>query len=358
MRLIRTWMVGRSSRLRALAGTFAVLTLVAGGQVLVLAAPASAQPSTPQILVPSNGAAVSGTEVVLDASVTGATTVTFHLLDTGGNVVADLGNATLSYYGWIAEWNSVLSGVANGSYLLIASADDATGAQSLSQPLDITVDNVGPTNVGPSMLLPSNNATVGASVLLDATTANTTPGFSSVQFMLDGGQAIGNATLSYYGWIGLWNNISSCSSFCYVGSNSVPDGIHTLQANAIYPGGITVAGPAITVTLVNPAIVVPPQGGTIAQGSTVTFDAVAPGASSVAFFAANGPTAIPWVISSATPSLYGWVSSVTAGGTNYAGEASFPIQSATSPTVIYMAAARYPEQVLLFSVPLDVNISP
>ena len=274
----------RGFRLRALGGVFAVLTLVAAGQILVLADPASAQPSTPQILVPSNGATVSGTEVVLDASVTGATSVTFHLLDTGGNVDADLGNATLGLYGWIAEWNSVLSGVANGSYLLITSADDATGAQSLSQPLDITVDNVGPTNVGPTMLLPSNSATVGASVILDASTANTSPGFSSVQFMLDGGEAIGNATLGLYGWIAVWNNFSACSYFCYVGSNSAPDGIHTLQANAIYPGGITVAGPAITITLVNPAIVVPPQGGTITQGSTVAFDAVAPGASSAAFF--------------------------------------------------------------------------
>jgi len=74
----------RGFRLRALGGVFAVLTLVAAGQILVLADPASAQPSTPQILVPSNGATVSGTEVVLDASVTGATSVTFHLLDTLG----------------------------------------------------------------------------------------------------------------------------------------------------------------------------------------------------------------------------------------------------------------------------------
>ena len=329
----------RRSRLRGLAGVFAVLTLVAAGQVLFLDAPASAQPSTPQILVPSNGATVSGTDVVLDAAVTGATSVTFHLLDTLGNNVAFLGTATLTPYGWILQWNSVLSGVANGSYLLIAAAVDATGVQTLSDLLAINLDNVGPINVGPTMYLPSNDATVGGLVVLDASTAGTTPGFSSVQFDLEG-VPIGTATSTIYGWVATWTN-GPCQfveflTYCQLNTNSTPSGTYPLQAVAVYPGGITVPGPAITITLVNPTIVLPAQGATFTQGSTVVFDLLAPGAAGVQFYSTySTSTQTNDLIANGTPTLYGWIATPIAEGND------FPIQTTANPSVVYFAVAIY-----------------
>jgi peptidoglycan/xylan/chitin deacetylase (PgdA/CDA1 family) len=100
-------------------------------------------PPTTSILVPSNGAALSGS-TVLDASATDnvkVSRVEFHL--TGGNFNnAFIGAATLTQYGWIYSWDT--TSVPNGPYTLNSVAYDAAGNSSRSPNVNIAVQNYPP----------------------------------------------------------------------------------------------------------------------------------------------------------------------------------------------------------------------
>jgi uncharacterized protein YjbI with pentapeptide repeats len=95
-------------------------------------------PST-TVLVPKNGADVSGTSSVLDASApSNVTAVTYEL--TGGSLADQvIATATLTYYGWLATWNT--TSVADGTYSLTSVASYAGGLSGTSAPISITVDN-------------------------------------------------------------------------------------------------------------------------------------------------------------------------------------------------------------------------
>ena len=98
-------------------------------------------PPTTSVLIPSNGASVSGTQVTLDASATdkvGVAKVEFHL--TGGSLNnALIGTATLTYFGWVASWNSTT--VPDGTYTLQSEAYDGAGNQGVSPAISVTVSN-------------------------------------------------------------------------------------------------------------------------------------------------------------------------------------------------------------------------
>jgi YVTN family beta-propeller protein len=91
--------------------------------------------------------------------------------------------------------------------------------------------------------IPSNNATVSGTQLLDAIAS---PGVSQVQFELSGGPnnlvddliATGNPT--YYGWLANWN------------TRTVRNGTYTLQSVASYGGGVSGTSSPITITVFNP----------------------------------------------------------------------------------------------------------
>jgi photosystem II stability/assembly factor-like uncharacterized protein len=93
---------------------------------------------TTSVLVPSNGATVSGS-TTLDASATNATSVGFVLF---GGVYGYSGKplctATLSYYGWLCSWNTAT--VPNGSYTLLSGATNASGS-AYSAGVSLTVKN-------------------------------------------------------------------------------------------------------------------------------------------------------------------------------------------------------------------------
>jgi Bacterial Ig domain len=97
-------------------------------------------PPTTSILVPANGATLSGT-ATLDASASDnvkVSRVEFRL--TGGSYDnALIGVATLTYHGWIYSWST--SSVANGSYILNSVAYDPAGNQGRSPDISITVQN-------------------------------------------------------------------------------------------------------------------------------------------------------------------------------------------------------------------------
>jgi major membrane immunogen (membrane-anchored lipoprotein) len=98
-------------------------------------------PPTTSMLIPSNGASVSGAQVLLDASGNedvAVTKVQFYL--TGGslnNVLVASGQQ--SKYGWLAYFNSTT--VPDGTYTMQSEAYDGAGAQALSTPISITVAN-------------------------------------------------------------------------------------------------------------------------------------------------------------------------------------------------------------------------
>ena len=81
-----------------------------------LPAPPPPPPPTTSVLIPSNGATVSGS-TLLDASASNATSVEFQLF---GGVYGFFGpmlcTATPTYYGWLCSWNTTT--VPNGSYVV------------------------------------------------------------------------------------------------------------------------------------------------------------------------------------------------------------------------------------------------
>jgi hypothetical protein len=97
------------------------------------------QPFRTEVLVPTNGATLSGTKVLLDASATNATSLEFRLF--GGSYGLNarvICTATPTYYGWLCNWNTTR--VSNGSYFLASEAFDA-GGSAFSSGFSITVKN-------------------------------------------------------------------------------------------------------------------------------------------------------------------------------------------------------------------------
>jgi outer membrane protein assembly factor BamB len=96
-------------------------------------------PPTTSVVIPSNGAIVSGT-TLLDASASddvNVSRVEFHLGSNGSERV--IGVATPTQYGWIYNWDS--ASVPNGSYTLESVAYDSAGNHAESAVVTITVQN-------------------------------------------------------------------------------------------------------------------------------------------------------------------------------------------------------------------------
>ena len=100
-------------------------------------------PLRTQVLVPSNGSSVSGT-TVLDASATPGSTVSGVQFVLSGGSLSDqvVGTATLTLYGWIADWDTTT--VPNGTYTLQSVATATTSFSSItvtSPGITVTVNN-------------------------------------------------------------------------------------------------------------------------------------------------------------------------------------------------------------------------
>ncbi len=96
---------------------------------------------TTAVVIPSGGASVSGTSSVLDASASANVTyVAFEL--SGGTINGEqlIATATPTYYGWLAEWNTI--SVPNGTYKLQSVASYSRYfSGGTSAPVTITVAN-------------------------------------------------------------------------------------------------------------------------------------------------------------------------------------------------------------------------
>ncbi len=99
------------------------------------------QPLATAVLVPSNGATLSGSSAVLDASASGTSDVTgvqFVINGVSSSYEA-MGPAVATIYGWLALWS--LSGVPAGSYTIESIATQSGGGTATSAPVTVTVAN-------------------------------------------------------------------------------------------------------------------------------------------------------------------------------------------------------------------------
>ena len=97
------------------------------------------QPLATAVLVPSNGATLSGSSAVLDASASGTSDVTgvqFVINGVSSSYEA-MGPAVATIYGWLALWS--LSGVPAGSYTIESIATQSGGGTATSTPVTVTV---------------------------------------------------------------------------------------------------------------------------------------------------------------------------------------------------------------------------
>ena len=117
---------------------------------------------TTSVLVPSNGASLSGTAATLDAAASNATSVKFLLFGGSyGYAAPVICTATPSYYGWVCSWNTTT--VPDGSYGLVSEASRSPGGTAYSSGVGITVDNPPPTT---SIVVPSNGASLSGTAYL------------------------------------------------------------------------------------------------------------------------------------------------------------------------------------------------
>ena len=207
-----------------------------GTFTLTYTGPGSPPPTT-SVLIPANGATLSGTSAALDASASNASSVEFWLL--GGSYGSSghlIGTATSTNYGWLYSWNTTT--VPNSSYVLESEAFNSSG-HAFSAGVTITVNNLPPPTT--SVILPSNGATLsGTASLLDATASNAT----SVEFLLLGGSygfsghVVGTATLTSFGWVYSWN------------TNTVANGSYVLLSEASNANA-SAFSPGVNITVKN-----------------------------------------------------------------------------------------------------------
>jgi hypothetical protein len=96
-------------------------------------------PPTTSVLIPSNGATLSGRVATLDASASNATSVEFWILGGSFGFTGEMiATATSTPYGWVAHWDT--ASVPNGSYALVSEALGG-GGSTFSAGVGITVAN-------------------------------------------------------------------------------------------------------------------------------------------------------------------------------------------------------------------------
>jgi YVTN family beta-propeller protein len=260
-----------------------------------------ANPPSTTVVLPSNGATISGTDQYFDATASSsATSVVFEL--TGGPppfAPYQIATGTPTLYGWLGTWNTTTQ--PNATYTLVSIATETDGVSGTSTAVSVTVDNPPPTT---TVVLPTNNATIsGTTQYLDATASSSV---TSVRYQLSGGPSdlsdvqIATGTRTLYGWLAAWN------------TTTVANGSYTLQSVASYAGGVSGTSAAITVTVDNPdpatTVVFPANDATV-SGTSQYLDATASSSvTSVIYQLSGGPSDLSDVqIATGTPTIYGWL---------------------------------------------------
>ena len=125
-------------------GTYTLQSLasangVGGPSAAITITVSNPAPST-MVVLPANGATVSGVQY-LDASVSPGVTQVVYEISGGPNDYVDLviSGSTPTYFGWIGGWNT--GGVDNSTYILNSVASYADGVSGTSPPITIVVNN-------------------------------------------------------------------------------------------------------------------------------------------------------------------------------------------------------------------------
>ena len=200
------------------------------------------QPPVTAVLIPSNGATVSGATALLDAGASSAVGIASVTFEVSGGTLSDqvVATATPTYYGWLAQWNT--TAVPNGTYSLQSVATDTVAETTTSSPITVTVDNPPPTT---SVLIPSSGA-VEDTAKANVFDASASPGVTQVVFELSGDSCSGitfTATPTIYGWI----YVTSPSSG---GSHQSIDLNCYIQSVASYAGGVSGASSFVPITVI------------------------------------------------------------------------------------------------------------
>jgi hypothetical protein len=260
---------------------------------------ASAQSPSTEVVVPSSGATVAGTQVVLDATASsGVTEVQFEL---SGTVIA---TATRTFYGWIALFNSTR--FLDGTYTLQSIATEG-GSSATSPGISIKLSNGSPSV---SIVVPSSGATVsGNPAVLDAVAS---PGVTQVTFNLVATGCPNVSTMfppvdvctiaavaTLYGWIGTFD------------AAEWVNGSYPLFIVAQYVTGQGGSSPELMSSVdvdnqAQPAMVVPANDSTV-SGTQVLDCAVPSGAEAPVAFDYTGPGIPPQQLGVAALTYYGWI---------------------------------------------------
>lgn len=154
------------------------------------------------------------------------------------------------------------------------------------------------------VLLPSNNATLAGTTVLDAA-ATDTPGIRSVVFEISGAmlsdQVVATAAPTIFGWAAKWN------------TTDVPNGTYTLQSVATDAAASSETSNPITVKVNNPpppvTAVLIPTGGASLSSATALLDASASSALSIASvtFEVSGNGLADRVVATGAPTLFGYL---------------------------------------------------
>jgi hypothetical protein len=198
----------------------------------------SNQPPTSQMILPSNGAIVSGNSVLDAGAQSGTQTVQFEISDGSpeNNVVLP---ATPTYYGWLAVWDT--TDVPNGVYLVVPVVSWEGGVGATGPAITVTVDNV---PLQTQLVLPKNASEISGNVVFDASALGSN--ITGVYFVVSVGSVSDDfltATPTYFGWIGEWNSLACPPGY--------PNGSYVFQSVVTQAGGGAAMSPPVDVTLSN-----------------------------------------------------------------------------------------------------------
>ena len=177
---------------------------------------------TTTVLIPSNGATLSGTAALLDASASAnVTSVKYEL--TGGTLTDQVvATATATYYGWLGQWNTTT--VPNGTYTLQSVAAYSGGVTGTSPGVTVTVANPGLADLANSSFTATGSDVVGGNGCSFV--------YGTIDAVYPGSAAVGNVTLHIAGCV--------TDPYHYAGSFTITTGVGTLSGSAT--GSITYIG--------------------------------------------------------------------------------------------------------------------